>query len=471
MISAVAVAPIDLAELEPVIGAERLAALLQTAAVARSALNDRAVAHVNSTASGGGVAEMLPTLLGYSAGAGLDAPWYVLTGTPPFFALTKRLHNRLHGHRGDTGSLAEQEHSVYEQVAAEGAPGLLGKLRPGDIAVLHDPQTLGLAPVLRENDIHVIWRCHIGIDTANEETAQAWSFLSRYLDAVEHFIFSRPQYRPSIIDKALVTVISPSLDPLSAKNIPLSDEDGAAILRYTGLLGEPAGTPPPFVRRDGSSAQVTRRAQMIELMPPPVDEPLVVQVSRWDKLKDMPGVMTGFADHVATTGSGHLVLAGPDVSSVSDDPEGAAELDHCRQVWSSLPVESRRRIHLACLPTDDVEENALMVNALQRHAAVVCQKSLAEGFGLTVVEAMWKGRPVVASAVGGIRDQIEDGRTGVLVPDPADLAAFGSLVREVLDDPARAARIGAAAADRASTEFLPDRHLRQWAGVISSVGT
>jgi trehalose synthase len=208
---------------------------------------------------------------------------------------------------------------------------------------------------------------------------------------------------------------------------------------------------------------------MIELMPPPADEPLVVQVSRWDRLKDMPGVMTAFADHVATTGTGHLVLAGPDVSSVTDDPEGAAELAHCQEVWSALPADRRRRIHLACLPTDDVEENALMVNALQRHAAVVCQKSLAEGFGLTVVEAMWKGRPVVASAVGGIRDQIDDGRSGVLLQDPADLATFGSLVRGLLDDPDRAARVGVGATERAATDFLPDRHLRHWAELIDDV--
>ncbi len=466
MISPVPFTSLDLAELAPIIGAERQATLLETAAASRSALDGRAVVHVNSTATGGGVAEMLPTLLGYTAGAGIDARWYVLSGTPPFFALTKRLHNRLHGHQGDAGSLAEQEHSIYEEVAEQGTPGLLEALKPGDIVVLHDPQTLGLAPALRGNGIHVIWRCHIGVDEANDATAEAWGFLSRYFHAVNHFVFSRPQYRPSIIDENLVTVIRPSLDPLSAKNISMTGPDQTAILRYTGLLGEPVGDPPSFVRRDGSNASVERRAQMIQLMAPPEDEPLVVQVSRWDKLKDMAGVMTAFADYVAPTGNGHLVLAGPDVSSVTDDPEGAEELAHCQHIWNELPMEKRRRIHLACLPTDDVEENALMVNALQRHAAVVCQKSLAEGFGLTVVEAMWKGRPVVASAVGGIRDQIDDGLSGSLIQDPTDLAAFGTVVRKVLDDPDRAGQIGAAAEYRASTDFLPDRHLRQWAEVI-----
>lgn len=469
MITQVPVPPAHLAELADIIGAQRMQTLLEAAAAAQQALGGRTVAHVNSTATGGGVAEMLPTLIGYSVAAGINAPWYVLAGTPAFFAVTKRLHNRLHGHRGDSGALAAPEHAVYQEVAARGAPGLLAALRPGDVAVLHDPQTLGLAPVLRAHGVTVVWRCHIGVDTGNEITAEAWEFLSPYLDAVRAFVFSRSQYRPSIIDERLVTVISPSLDPLSAKNVALDDGEAAAVVRYCGLVGEPTGAPPTFVRRDGSAGVVLRRAQMIQLAPPPGDEPLVVQVSRWDKLKDMPGVITGFADHVATTGSGHLVLAGPDVSSVSDDPEGAIELDHCQRVWAALPAEQRRRVHLACLPTDDVEENALMVNALQRHAAVVCQKSLAEGFGLTVVEAMWKARPVVASAVGGIRDQIDDGLSGVLLRDPTDLAAFGSLVRDLLDDPQRACRIGAAAAERAGVDFLPDRHLRQWAALISDV--
>src|SRR5262249_40420263 len=163
-------------------------------------------------------------------------------------------------------------------------------------------------------------------------------------------------------------------------------------------------------------------------------DPVVGQVSRWDRLKDMPGVMLGFAEHVAPAGGGDLMLVGPEVSGGTDDPGGARVLADCLAQWRSLPRPTRARILLVTLPLDDVEENAAMINAIQRHAAVIVQKSLAEGFGLTVAEGMWKSRPVVGSAVGGILDQIAEG-TGVLLRDPADLTAFGSEVRWLLDHP------------------------------------
>ena len=173
-------------------------------------------------------------------------------------------------------------------------------------------------------------------------------------------------------------------------------------------------------------------------------------------------------EHVATTGPGHLILAGPNVSGVTDDPEGAADLENCIRTWRELPHSARQRIHLACLPVADVEENAVIVNALQRHASVVVQKSLAEGFGLTVLEAMWKGRPIVASGIGGIRDQVTDGESGLLLHDPTDLPEFGRLVRQLLDNPAEASALGACAAERAA-QFLPDLHLIKWATLLSEV--
>jgi trehalose synthase len=157
---------------------------------------------------------------------------------------------------------------------------------------------------------------------------------------------------------------------------------------------------------------------VVEVAPLPMDARLVVQVSRWDRLKDPLGVMDGFANHVAGRTDAHLVLAGPATAGVSDDPEGAEVLQECVAAWSRLPAETRARVHLACLPMDDVEENAAIVNALQRSAVVGVQKSLAEGFGLTVAEAMWKGRPVVASRVGAIQDQVTDGVSGLLLDDP-----------------------------------------------------
>ena len=149
------------------------------------------------------------------------------------------------------------------------------------------------------------------------------------------------------------------------------------------------------------------------------------------------GVMLGFAEHALDGTDAHLVLAGPNVTAVTDDPEGAEVLDEVEAAWRELPQTQRSRVHLSCLPMADIDENAAIVNALQRHATVVVQKSLHEGFGLTVAEAMWKSRPVVASAVGGIKDQIVDGETGVLLADSRDLQRFGAVVRELLDDPAR----------------------------------
>src|SRR5262249_18485853 len=158
-----------------------------------------------------------------------------------------------------------------------------------------------------------------------------------------------------------------------------------------------------------------RRCDMRSTNPPPdFETPLVVQVSRWDRLKDPLGVLHGFAEHVAARLDADLILAGPTVHAVADDPEGHQVLDEVEQAWRNLPRVQRSRVHLACLPMADVEENAAIVNALQRHAAVVVQKSLQEGFGLTVTEAMWKGLPIIASAVGGVLEQIEDGRSGLL---------------------------------------------------------
>jgi trehalose synthase len=185
-------------------------------------------------------------------------------------------------------------------------------------------------------------------------------------------------------------------------------------------------------------------------------------VSRWDRLKDPLGVIRGFVEHVAPATNAHLVYAGPAVEAVADDPEGVEVLDEARALFESLDGEARERVHLACLPMDDLAENAAIVNALQRRADVVVQKSIAEGFGLTVAEGMWKARPVVASAIGGIQDQIAHGETGVLLNDPSDLRAYGDAVRALLDDPARARAIGREAQERVRDEFLAVRSLMQY---------
>jgi trehalose synthase len=182
----------------------------------------------------------------------------------------------------------------------------------------------------------------------------------------------------------------------------------------------------------------------------------------------MAGVMRGFAEHVVPGSGGYLMLAGPAVSEVADDPEGAAVYGECLLQWHDLPPAARARILLVTLPLDDIDENAAMVNALQRHATVIAQKSLAEGFGLTVSEGMWKGRPVIGSAVGGIIDQIADG-TGILLPDPTDLKAFGQAVRLLFADRAKATQLGLAAHAYVRENYLGDIHLMRYAELLGTL--
>jgi trehalose synthase len=227
---------------------------------------------------------------------------------------------------------------------------------------------------------------------------------------------------------------------------------------------------PTFVREDGSPGRVDRQVDVVRLgQAPSWETPLIVQVSRWDPLKDPIGVMRGFVQATGAAAEGAtLILAGPNVSAVSDDPEGGETFAAVVKAWSALPAGDRGRVHLASLPMVDIEENAAIVNALQRHAVIVVQKSLREGFGLTVTEAMWKARPVVASRIGGIQDQIIDGEHGLLV-DPHDLTAFGGAVSRLLDNREYAERLGANARARVTTEYLGVRHLVQYAELLRRI--
>jgi trehalose synthase len=460
------------ARLEALIGEERSERFRALAASARALLDGRTVLNVNSTAAGGGVAELLQTLLAYARGVGVDARWVVIAGDPAFFAITKRIHNRLYGTPGDGEPLGDEERRCYEATLAANADGLRALLRPGDIVLAHDPQVAGLVSVAKEAGAFVVWRCHVGIDEPNEWSDDAWAFVRPYVETADAFVFSRESFAPPWVPRDRLAVIAPSIDPFSAKNEAIDPADVRQILRYVGLL-HADGEPPvkTFTRRDGSLGQITRRVDLVGTGPaPPPEVPVVLQASRWDSLKDMPGVMRAFADHLVHVADAHLVLAGPEARGVADDPEAGAVLEECLALWASLPARVRRRVHLACVPMDDPDEASVIVNALQRHAAAVTQKSLAEGFGLTVVEAMWKSRPVVGSAVGGIVDQIVPGETGMLVDDPHDLASFAHAVGSLLDDVAEADRMGANGHQRASEKFLGDRHLAEWAQLFETFG-
>src|SRR5215217_4433801 len=461
------IAPVAADRLREVLSEEQLSAFESGAAAARALLDGRTVWNVNSTAKGGGVVELLRPLVGYARGIGVDCRWAVIGGSPQFFDVTKRLHNRLHGAEGDGRPLDDAARRTYEQTLHREADELAGWIGDGDVVILHDPQTAGLVEPLRRTGAKVIWRCHIGLDEPNDTVRGAWAFLLPYVQSADAYVFSRAAFAWDYLDSERIHLIAPSIDAFAPKNQDLDADTVRAVLLAGGIVRD--GGPPAsatFARHDGSPGRVERRAEIYEDAPLDPDDRVVVQVSRWDELKDPLGVIRGFAEHVP---GAHLVYAGPAVAAVADDPEGGKVLRAALQLRERLPGEARRRLHLACLPMDDAEENAIIVNALQRHARVVVQKSLAEGFGLTVAEAMWKARPVVASRIGGIQDQIVDGESGLLIDDPTDLGATASAIDGLLDEPSRAAEIGASARQRVRESFLGTRHLVQYMGVVRAV--
>jgi trehalose synthase len=455
--------------LAAVVGADRYARLRSAAADFRAGFAGRTIWNVNSTAVGGGVAEMLQALVGYVEDLDVAIRWLVIHGDAEFFAITKRLHNAVHGH-GNGAGLGRAESDHYGKILAANAVGLLECVRPGDVVLLHDPQTAGLAAPLAEAGAVVVWRSHIGVDTPNEVTEVAWAFLRPHVTAAHGWVFSRRAYVPRWLTGDNVWIIPPSIDPFSAKNQDMDAGTVRAILATIGVLDGAAGPPGRFLRPDGSTGEVVRPAVVVADTLPDAGDDLVIQVSRWDRLKDMGGVLDGFARHIAPDGPGFLALVGPAVSTVADDPEGAAVYSDCLLQWRALPAPVRSRMLLVTLPLDDIDENAAMVNALQRHASIVVQKSLAEGFGLTVAEAMWKGRPVIGSAIGGINDQIAPG-TGVLLADPTDLPAFGAAVRDLLADDSERTRMGSAAHAYVRDNFVGDLHLLRYAEVFSTLTT
>jgi trehalose synthase len=265
------------------------------------------------------------------------------------------------------------------------------------------------------------------------------------------FIFSRGGFAWEGLPRDRIAVIRPSIDAFAPKNAEQGPEQSRAILATAGVLADSVDAYPAFTRSDGTPGRVQRRAEVLEEEPLPAMVPVVMQVSRWDQLKDPLGVLGAFADHVANRSDAHLLLVGPSTAAVADDPEGAQVLDAVRAAWHELPGTVRRRVHLCSLPMEDIEENAAIVNALQRHATVVVQKSLAEGFGLTVAEAMWKQRPVVS--------------------DPRDLEQVGGAISALLADSERCRQMGIAAQRRVQQQFLGPHHLGRYFEVMNRVAS
>ncbi len=428
---------------------------------ARTALAGATVWHVNSTATGGGIAELLQAGIGWHERAGLPARWMVVSGPGEYFALTKRIHEMLHGHGPDGEHLGDADRSLYQDTAAAQARGALEVIRPGDVVVLHDPQPLGMAPILGASGARVIWRSHIGTRRHNAQVAEAWRFLRPFLAGCRKLVFSAQGYVPGFVPSGRAAVVHPSIDPASEKCAELDDMVIAQRLTHIGLEQpvpfRPSRSPDALAPPGGPAL-----ARVIQDRALPPGAEVILQVARWDRLKDVPGVLAAYARHIAPMSPAELVLAGPDPDDIADDPVGRRIFGEVVRMREELAPAVRARTHLVILSLRDAMANARIVNALQRRASVITQKSLEEGFGLAVTEAMWKRRGVVASAVGGITEQVTDGVHGLLV-DPADLPGFGAAVRTLLTDPSLRSGLAQAAHARVAERFLAARELADYA--------
>ena len=365
--------------------------------------------HVNATATGGGVSELIRGLLHYQ-----KAGWAVIAGTADFYTVTKYLHNLLHG-RADPRRLDDPAlMRIYRATLAPQAEWFAQRVSAGDVVVLHDPQTLGLASAIQAAGARVMWHCHIGaVVSPDRGPGAVWRAFDSELAALDAVITTLPEFAPPNVRRLFV--VPPAVDPAAPKNRDLTADEITAVLASIGLTA------------DGTSPGVTVTQE--ELLP--TDARVVLQVSRWDPLKDMAGVVRCVVGLPADT---HLVLVGTDPADIPDDPEGLVVLAEVQGMLSQMSEVDRTRVHLVNISLKRPELNALVVNALQRRADVILQKSLEEGFGLTVTEAMVKGRAVVASAVGGLRQQIVDGHNGLLV-DPTDLEGVRVALARLLNDP------------------------------------
>ena len=365
------------------------------------------VAHVSSTFYGGGVAELLDGLSLLMNNVGITTGWRVIQGAPDFFSITKKMHNAL---QGGSINLTELKKKHYEDIVYKNA--LRNHLDHHNMVVVHDPQPLPLIQHFHRSGPW-IWQCHIDLTAPN---AELWAYLQSFVEQYDGVVVSLDDYQQPL-DTPQRT-ISPAIDPFSIKNKTLSE------------------------------AEVDERLSHYDI---PMDLPLVVQVSRFDRWKDPEGVIEAFKlarKEIDAT----LVLLG---NVATDDPEG-------KEVYESLLDEQEERIHIL-----SVEDTAL-VNALQRRAAVVLQKSIREGFGLTVTEAMWKGSAVVGGNVGGIRYQIEDGENGFLVDSVEETA---HRIVQLVEDPALRDRLGKRAQTTVREKFLLPHMLERYLDLFSSFET
>ena len=400
MLETVAVQDASLGDYGSIVGEETLEAIQRLAAPLKGAK----VLHINATPFGGGVAEILQTLVPLMRDVGLDARWQVIEGTDEFFNVTKAMHNGLQGMDSKFSAKMQDIWQRYNQINAENFEG------DYDFVIIHDPQPAGLCRLTgHQQDPGWIWRCHIDTSTPN---SAYWAFLAPYINDYSATVFTMEQYVGPGVDEASLTVIPPSIDPLSPKNTPMPLEQARCIVADFGI--DPA-------------------------------RPLLVQVSRFDPWKDPLGVIDAYRVVKAQLPEVQLALVG---SMASDDPEGWDYYDKTvRRAGEDFDIHILHNFHGVGNP---------QVNAFQTAADVVIQKSTREGFGLVVTEALWKGKPVIGGNVGGIPMQVLDGQTGFLVDTPQ---ACGEKALYLLQHAQAANAMGQAAKEHVRKHFLTTRHL------------
>jgi trehalose synthase len=377
-------------------------------------LKGKRVLHVSATAFGGGVSEILYTIVPLMRDIGLDAHWHVIFGKEEFFNATKLLHNSL---QGAPETLSEEQWALFDEINQMNAEGLEGEW---DVVIVHDPQPIGLRHSAPEKGRSWVWRCHIDLSEPNPAPIGRLQPLIEEYDAT---VWHMPAYVPDGMDgNAGVRIIPPAIDPLSPKNMAFSPDDAAFVCRQFGI---------------------------------DVDRPLITQVSRFDPWKDPIGVIDAYREVTAQVPEAQLALVG---SMATDDPEGWEFFQKTFEYADSDPdIKILNNLN---------NVGAIEVNAFQSQSDVCLQKSIREGFGLTVTEALWKGRPTIGGNVGGIPLQIQDGVSGFLVDSPSQCA---QRCLEVLEDPMLGKQLGRAGKEHARREFLSPRLLRDWLQLLGQL--
>ena len=387
-----------LQDYEPIVGRS----CLEELRVLAGELSGKVIQIINSTFVGGGVAEILEHMVPMLNQLGVDARWDVINGSEEFFEVTKRFHNALHGKKE---KISPEDFALFSEVSERN----LEEMRfYGDIFFIHDPQPVALIAKKKEIGKRWVWRCHIDVSNPDKKV---WKFLRDFIVDYDAAVFSAPNFAQKLPIRQFL--ITPSIDPLSDKNKELDSGTIDTVLKKYGLTS---------------------------------DKPMIVQISRFDRLKDPLGVIEAF-EMVSKNIDCQLVLAG---GTATDDPESEEVLEEVRR-----RAEGNPGIHVLLVPP----ESDIEINALQRAATIIIQKSLKEGFGLTISEALWKAKPVVASAVGGIPLQIKNKLTGLLCYT-VEGAAYA--LKQLLSNPEYANWLGQNGKEHVKQNFLITGHLKDY---------